>query len=65
MSELKPKEFILEKYNPALDELSPKLKDMDYPGIMIVSGNQAIIYSYTDLDVLFNKIVATKAKQKK
>ena len=53
---------VIEEYNPELDALSPKLKTMDYPGALIMTDVEVIVFSYTDLDILFNRVVAAKAK---
>lgn len=59
------KQYIIEEYKPELDAISPQLKDMQYPVLMIVAGEQIVLYDYPSLDALFNRIVSVVAKQKK
>lgn len=55
-----PKISIITEYEKEFDKLSPKFKDMTYPGVVIISGKEMIIFSYDDLDILFSRVLTAK-----
>ncbi len=66
---MKPDIRFVDRYKQELDAISPKFQTMDYPGVVIISGTEVIIFSYTDMDILFNRflslVATTKLKNKK
>lgn len=53
---------IVEEYKPELDALSPRFKDMNYPALVIITEDGMVIFSYDDMDILFNNFMAAVAR---
>lgn len=55
---------IVEEYKPELDVFGDKVKTMKYPAMIIIHDSGALLFDFDDMDIMFNRFMASVAKKK-